>query len=289
MKKAITILLLLSLFGLVSCSASESSSSGNALEELREKGVVRVGFANEKPYAYEENGELKGEAVSIAKAIFKELGIEKVEGKLAQFNELIPGLNAGKFDVITAGMAILPNRCEKVDFAEPEYQVGEALVVQKGNPKKLHSYNDIAEQSDVKVAVMSASMEVDYLKQVGVKEDQLVYVPDIPAAIDAIKTGRADAATGTQLTMKNALASAGTEQLVLVEDFQQPDVEGIPSYGAAVFRKGDDELREAYNKELKKLKDSGKLLELLEENGFGEENLPGDVTTDQLCGRTNKK
>jgi polar amino acid transport system substrate-binding protein len=287
MKKAITILLLLSLFGLVGCSSNESSSNGDALEELREKGVVRVGFANEKPYAYEENGELKGEAVSIAKAIFKELGIEKMEGKLAEFNELIPGLNAGKFDVITAGMAILPNRCEKVDFAEPEYKVGEALVVQKGNPKNLHSYEDIAKQPDVKVAVMSAAMEVDYLKQSGVKENQIVYVPDIPAAIDAMKTGRADATTGTQLTMRDALESANTDQLVLVEDFKQPDVAGIPSYGAAVFRKGDDRLREAYNKELKKLKESGKLLELLEENGFGKENLPGDVTTDQLCRKTN--
>ncbi|MBB6283538.1 ectoine/hydroxyectoine ABC transporter substrate-binding protein EhuB [Geobacillus subterraneus] len=287
MKKIILYLGLLALLiGMVGCSSDQSASSEDTLETLKKKGVVYVGFANEKPYAYEENGELKGEAVDIAKEIFKQLGIEKVEGRLAEFNELIPGLNAGKFDVITAGMAILPNRCEKVDFAEPEYQVGDALVVKKGNPKNLHSYEDIAKQPDIKIAVMSASMEVDYLKQSGVKEEQIVLVPDIPAVIDAVKTGRADAATGTQLTMKSALQSAGQDELELVSDFQQPDVEGIPSYGAAVFRQDDDQLREAYNKELQKLKDSGKLLEILQKNGFGEENLPGDMTTAQLCGNS---
>ncbi|ARA99226.1 MULTISPECIES: ectoine/hydroxyectoine ABC transporter substrate-binding protein EhuB [Geobacillus] len=287
MKKVILYLGLFALLiGMVGCSSSQTSSSDDTLEALKKKGVVYVGFANEKPYAYEENGELKGEAVDIAKEIFKQLGIEKVEGRLAEFNELIPGLNAGKFDVITAGMAILPNRCEKVDFAEPEYQVGDALVVKKGNPKNLHSYEDIAKLPDVKIAVMSSAMEVDYLKQSGVREEQIVLVPDIPAVIDAVKTGRADAATGTQLTMKEALQSAGQKELELVSDFKQPDVEGIPSYGAAVFRQDDDQLREAYNKELQKLKDSGKLLEILQKNGFGEENLPGDMTTAQLCGNS---
>ncbi|ABO67631.1 ectoine/hydroxyectoine ABC transporter substrate-binding protein EhuB [Geobacillus thermodenitrificans] len=287
MKKVILYLGLFALLiGMVGCSSSQTSSFDDTLEALKKKGVVYVGFANEKPYAYEENGELKGEAVDIAKEIFKQLGIEKVEGRLAEFNELIPGLNAGKFDVITAGMAILPNRCEKVDFAEPEYQVGDALVVKKGNPKNLHSYEDIAKLPDVKIAVMSSAMEVDYLKQSGVREEQIVLVPDIPAVIDAVKTGRADAATGTQLTMKEALQSAGQKELELVSDFKQPDVEGIPSYGAAVFRQDDDQLREAYNKELQKLKDSGKLLEILQKNGFGEENLPGDMTTAQLCGNS---
>jgi len=287
MKKVILYLGLFALLiGMVGCSSSQTSSSDDTLEALKKKGVVYVGFANEKPYAYEENGELKGEAVDIAKEIFKQLSIEKVEGRLAEFNELIPGLNAGKFDVITAGMAILPNRCEKVDFAEPEYQVGDALVVKKGNPKNLHSYEDIAKLPDVKIAVMSSAMEVDYLKQSGVREEQIVLVPDIPAVIDAVKTGRADAATGTQLTMKEALQSAGQKELELVSDFKQPDVEGIPSYGAAVFRQDDDQLREAYNKELQKLKDSGKLLEILQKNGFGEENLPGDMTTAQLCGNS---
>ena len=43
-------------------------------------------------YAYEEDGELKGGAVAIAKAVFENLGIEEVDGHLSDFRQLIPGL-----------------------------------------------------------------------------------------------------------------------------------------------------------------------------------------------------
>src|SRR5690625_4054211 len=103
----------------------ETDSAGNGLlAELKESGTVVVGFANEKPYAYEENGELKGAAVDIAKAVFKELGVDEVDPHLAEFGDLIAGLDAGRFDVVTAGMAITPDRCENVIFGEPEMKYG---------------------------------------------------------------------------------------------------------------------------------------------------------------------
>ena len=110
---------------LAACGNGDSASGEGVLKSLQEKGVVKVGFANEKPYAYEEDGELKGGAVAIAKAVFENLGIEEVDGHLSDFGQLIPGLGAGKFDVITAGMAITPDRCDSVDFGEPEMQYGE--------------------------------------------------------------------------------------------------------------------------------------------------------------------
>src|SRR5699024_3899445 len=89
--------------------AEESTDGGGGvLAEIQESGTVTVGFANEKPYAYEEDGDLKGAAVDIATAVFAELGVDNVEGHLADFGQLIPGLNAKHFDVITAGMAITP-------------------------------------------------------------------------------------------------------------------------------------------------------------------------------------
>ncbi len=69
-----------------------------------------------------------------------------------------------------------------------------------------------------------------------------------------------------------------------VADFEQPVIDGksVISYGAAVFRKGDDEFREAYNAELEKLKESGELLEIIRPFGFTEENLPGDMTAEDV-------
>lgn len=278
---------------LAACGSKEgSSASGDKglLDSLRDKGVVKVGFANEKPYAFEDdNGELQGGAVAIAKAVFENLGIEQVDGKLSDFSNLIPGLGAGKFDVITAGMAITPDRCGSVEFGEPEMQYGEGLIVAKGNPENLRSYADIAANPDIKVAVMSGATEKDFMMREGVDEKQIMMVPDIPASFAAVESGRAHATTGTEMTIKMALESANQDKLEFVEDFEQPDIEGVPSYGAAAFRIDDDELREAYNAELKKLKDEGKIAALIEPFGFTEEMNVVDpaITTESICSGEN--
>ncbi|WP_336825348.1 ectoine/hydroxyectoine ABC transporter substrate-binding protein EhuB [Sporosarcina sp. USHLN248] len=273
---------------LAACGNENSGSAATGegkLKSLQDKGVVKVGFANEKPYAYEEDGELKGGAVAIAKAVFENLGIEEVDGHLSDFGQLIPGLGAGKFDVITAGMAISPDRCGSVDFGEPEMQYGEGLIVKKGNPEELHSYKDIANNPDIKVAVMSGATEKDFMLREGVAESQIVMVPDIPASFAAVESGRAHATTGTEMTIKMALESANQDKLQFVEDFEQPNIKGVPSYGAAAFHIDDDELREAYNEELRKLKESGKIAELIEPYGFTEERNIVDIelTTESIC------
>lgn len=264
----------------------ETDSAGDGLlAELKESGTVVVGFANEKPYAYEENGELKGAAVDIAKAVFKELGIENVEGHLADFGQLIPGLNAKKFHVITAGMAINPERCENAAFGEPEMIYGEGIVVQKGNPKNLHSYKDIADNPDVTVSIMAGATENEFVKHEGVDAKQIQSAPDIPATLSAVESGRADVTTATAMTLKEALDSLGSDKLELVMDFEQPNIDGIPSYGAAAFHQDNDDLREAYNEVLHELKSSGKILEYYEANGFPPEltEVPLDITTEMIC------
>ncbi|MFC4025391.1 ectoine/hydroxyectoine ABC transporter substrate-binding protein EhuB [Oceanobacillus longus] len=265
--------------------SGESEDSGSKLEELQEKGSVTIGFANEAPYAYED-GELKGASVDIAKAVFAELGIEEMDSQLSDWGQLIPGVQAGQFDVITAGMAINPDRCENAAFSEPTMQYGEGLIVEAGNPLGLESYEDIANNPDVTVVVMEGATEVEFLKSEGVSEDQIQTAPDIPATFSAVQSGRADATTGTEMTVKMALESANTDELEFVESFEQPDIEGVPSFGAAAFSLENTELRDAYNEKLAELKEDGTISELLEANGFnGESNfVPVDaVTTEQIC------
>ncbi|MEH7224466.1 ectoine/hydroxyectoine ABC transporter substrate-binding protein EhuB [Bacillus sp. JJ1566] len=293
MKRLLILFLVLFMGIMTACGAGEEAggttgknkSGGSSLDELKEKGTVTIGFSNEAPYAYQDpkTGELKGAAVEIATKVFQNMGIKNVEGQIAEWNQLIPGVKAGKFDVITAGMAILPERAAQVDFGEPEIQYGEGLIVEKGNPLELHSYTDIADNPDVTVAVMSGATEVEFLKEMGVSEDQILEVADIPATFSAVQSGRAQATTGTEMTVKMALQSSNQNALEFVEDFEQPDIKGVPSYGAAGFAQGNDELREAYNAELKKLKENGEILDLITPSGFGEGNLvPNDLTTEQV-------
>jgi len=258
----------------------------NTLEKLQDEGKVVVGFADEKPYGYEnEDGELTGASVETAKAVFKELGIEEVEGHLADYSELVPGLGARKFDAITSGMAITPERCEKAAFAEPDMKYGEGLIVQKGNPLNLHSYKDIAYNEEAVISIMSGATENDFVVSEGVGEKQIQSAQDIPATIAAVESGRADATTATEMTLLMALESAESDELEFVEDFEQPDVEGVPSYGAVAFHPDDEELLDAFNEKLDELKANGTIQEILEENGFdAERNFPEEnITTDIVC------
>ncbi|HLS59980.1 MAG TPA: ectoine/hydroxyectoine ABC transporter substrate-binding protein EhuB [Virgibacillus sp.] len=265
--------------------AADDAASGK-LAELQDKGVVKIGFANEEPYGHEnDEGELTGASVDTAKAVFAELGIDEVEGHLADYDQLVPGLGAGKFDAITSGMAITPERCENAAFAEPDMKYGEGLIVKKGNPLDLQSYTDIADNSDATISIMSGATENDFVTSEGVDEDQIQSAPDIPATIAAVESGRADATTGTEMTLIMALESADSDELEFVEDFEQPDIEGVPSYGAVAFHPDNDELLDAFNEKLAELKESGKIAEILEDNGFDDErNYPeDDVTAEMVC------
>lgn len=292
MKKLITSLFILILvFSLIGCSSSESSSSGKesqgetTLEKVKREGKVTVGFANEIPYAYKTpEGELTGEAVEVARAVFKRMGINEMEGVLTEFGSLIPALKAKRFDTITAGNYITPERAKEVDFANPEYSIGESIGVQVGNPFNIKSYEDIKNNKDIKVAVLTGTVEQKYLLKVGVSEDQIELLPDLPSAFSALKSGRVDVVATTRPTLKDLLDKTKDSGIEIVEDFVQPVIDGksVRSYGATVFRQEDDDFREAFNKELEVLKESGELLEILEKFGLTEHELPGDVTAEEL-------
>ncbi|MCD1261092.1 ectoine/hydroxyectoine ABC transporter substrate-binding protein EhuB [Paenibacillus athensensis] len=286
---ALCILLALTVAGCAtqSTGGEPANNTSNTLEKAKQQGFVAVGFANEKPYAYATpDGKLTGEAVEVARAVLQRMGIAEMNGVLTEFSSLIPGLKAERFDIITAGMFINPQRSKEVSFANPEYSIGEALAVKKGNPQKLHSYKDLAANKELKVAVMTGAIENEYLIKSGVGKEQIVTVPDQPSAISALQAGRVHAVTMTGPSLQANLDSAKDAELERVMDFTQPEVDGssVRGYGAAAFRKDDTAFRDAFNAELAKLKQSGELLEILKPFGFTEQELPGDMTADKLSG-----
>lgn len=287
MKKLIAITLISVLMGLVAgCgSGGAGAGTGSTLEKAQQQGYVTVGFANEKPYAYQTpDGKITGEAVEVARAVLKKMGINEMRGVLTEFGSLIPGLKAKRFDIITAGMFITPQRAKEVAFANPEYSIGEALAVQTGNPYGLHSYKDIATKPNVKVAIMTGAIEYDYMIKSGITKEQVIFVPDQPSAIAALKSGRVHAITMTGPSLNAMLETAQEPSIERVKDFEQPVIDGksVKGYGATAFRIEDREFREGFNRELKKMQESGELLEILRPFGFTEQELPGDVTAEEL-------
>src|SRR5262249_10285911 len=85
------------------------------LEKAPREGYISVGFAYEAPYGYATpDGKLTGESPEVVKAVLDKIGIPQVDGVLTEFGSLIPGLEAGRFDIIAAGMFITPKRCAQV-------------------------------------------------------------------------------------------------------------------------------------------------------------------------------
>ena len=149
-------------------AASSSAFAETALERIKAQGYIRVGFANEAPYGFATpDGKLTGEAPEVAKAVLAKMGITQVDGVLTEFGSLIPGLKAGRFDIIAAGMFINPKRCAEINFSEPSYGIGQAMLVPKGNPKGIDDYSSFASNKDLKLAVMAGAVEAGYAKDVG--------------------------------------------------------------------------------------------------------------------------
>lgn len=273
--------------GAVLAACAPAPSDESALARLRREGTARVGYANEAPYAYLEpaTGRVTGEAPEIARAVLGELGVERVEGVLTEFGSLIPGLRAGRFDVIAAGMYVTPERCARVAFSEPTYCIGEAFVVAAGNPLGLHGYGDVATHAEARLGVVAGTVERGIARDLGVPDERVVVFPDAPSALAGVEADRVDAYAGTALTVNDLLAKADSTTVERAEPFEQPVVDGevVRGCGAFAFRPGDTDLRDAFDGVLREWIGSEEHLERVAPFGFGPAEVPGDVTTAELC------
>jgi len=275
---------------LAACSERSEAPAGkteSTFERAQRAGTIRVGYANEAPYAYLESasGRLTGEAPEIARAILAKMDIGEVEGVLTEFGSLIPGLKAGRFDIIAAGMYILPKRCKEIAFSNPTYSVGEAFIVSEGNPLGLTSYEAVARRDGARLGVVAGTVERDYARKTGIPDDRVVVFPDAPSALEGVLAGRIDAFAGTSLTVNNLLARANSPRVGRASPFSDPVTEGksVRGYGAFGFRKGDTKLIAAFNDALSRFIGTPAHLELVKPFGFTRAELPGPATAAELC------
>jgi polar amino acid transport system substrate-binding protein len=250
-------------------------------ERAKSQGFIRVGFANEAPFGFATpDGKLTGEAPEVAKAVLAKIGIPQVDGVLTEFGSLIPGLKAGRFDIIAAGMFINPKRCAEIAFSEPSYGIGQAMLVKSGNPKGVKDYSSIKENADLKLAVMAGAVEGGYAKDAGVSEAQIVSLPDQSSLVAAVQSGRADGAALTALSIADMAKKA--DGVETTKPFGEVAGKSVKGHGGFGFRKEDTDLLEAFNSELKKFIGTPEHIALVTPFGFGEDYLP-NKSTEQLC------
>ncbi len=263
----------------------DAAAATGLLAELQEAGTVTVGLANEIPYGYEtEDGSIEGEAPDVARAVLANLGIDNIEAEVVDFGTLIPGLQAGQYDMIAAGMYITPERAEQIIFSDPDYCTSYAFAVAEGNPLGIGGGFDSIVESGATLAVLSGAVDEDYASDAQVPEGQIELFADVNAQYDALLAGRVDAVGGTALTVNNQTdANAGIEA---TEAFIPLDANGEEVYGCGGFGFLDQDFRDAFNAELRTLLEDGTVEEIVTSYGFAAEDVQtaAGLTVQDLAG-----
>ncbi|MGO8245392.1 ectoine/hydroxyectoine ABC transporter substrate-binding protein EhuB [Rhizobium johnstonii] len=254
-----------SLSVLLITAASPASAADDKLEQLKEQGFARIAIANEPPFtAVGADGKVSGAAPDVARAIFEKLGVKEVVASISEYGAMIPGLQAGRHDAITAGLFMKPERCNAVAYSEPILCDAEAFALKKGNPLKLTSYKDIADNPDAKIGAPGGGTEEKLALEAGVPRDRVIVVPDGQSGIKMLQDGRIDVYSLPVLSIHDLMAKANDPNLETVAP-----VVNAPVYcDGAAFRKQDVALRDAFDVELKKLKESGEFAKIIEPYGF---------------------
>jgi polar amino acid transport system substrate-binding protein len=262
--------------------------AGDTLANAKESGRLRVGFANETPFAYATpSGELTGFDIEVLRHILADMGIKDLDGGLTNFGGLIPGLVAKRFDIVTSAIYIRPDRCKQVAFGEPFYLLGDAIAVAKGNPKKLHSYADIAADPSLKLANTAGGTGLrDNAKASGVKDEQIVTIPDDASGYAAVKAGRADAYVNVAIILETQLRNLKDDSVERAHPFEQPVIDGKPRYGLASFavRLDDKDLLDEINKRLTEFRSQPEYAALMDKYALTPDDaVPAGMTTAKAC------
>lgn len=256
-------------------------NSGGTLAVARRTGSIRIGYAVEAPYAYlAANGMVTGESPEVARIIAARLGIPSVEWRLVDFSRLIDGLEAGRFDVIAAGMFITPERMRRVAFSHPTFRTSPGLLVRSGNPRALHSYTDIVQNSDLRVAVLGGSVEESLLLRLGFPEECIVHVPDAVTGLATVGSGQTDALALSAPTLRWMVEHTRTGLVDVASPFEDATSTSAvpPSIGGFAFRKKDIALRSAWNAQLVEFIGSAEHQALVQRFGFTPEDVPRIVS-----------
>lgn len=257
-----------------------SALAGPIEDRIAAGETIRIGFANEIPFAYPgEDGSPKGFVNAEVIGVLAKMGYTNIETVETEWGGLIPGLTAGQFDIITGGMNILKARCENIAFSEPMAKIGDGFIVLPGNPKGIQTYTNVKDSGATLVTGAGYS-NIEAAKAAGVTEAQIMIVPGPTEILAAVTAGRADAGTGTYPTMKQLADSSGGA-VEIVDPSAMP--EDSFNWAGVGFRKEDQDFLDRFNAAQKDYLGSAEMLAAVAEYGYSEAMLPGDKTTEWIC------
>lgn len=261
------------IIGLSACKDKQEVAL-DSIEQIRQKGVVRIGvFSDKPPFGFiNENGQNDGFDVYIAKRITKDLlGEEtKVEFVLTEAASRVEFLRSNKVDIIMANFTKTPEREQVVDFAKPYMKVSLGVVSPNG---EITSIDDLKG----KKLIVNKGTTADMFFTKKYPEIELLKYEQNTEAFLALKDKRGD-----------ALAHDNTLVLAWAMENEGFGV-GIPALGeeetiAPAVKKGNIELKAWLDNEIDTLTKEGFIQEAYEHTLapiFGEERMDSVIFSNQ--------
>lgn len=246
------------------CSSSGASSGAGGTSStatgLMKAGVLTVGMNLQfKPEMYLDNGKPAGYDVDLLNKLAASLGV-KLEIQNLDFNGLIPGLQAKKFDLVSVGLTPNPDREQVVDFTRSYVPYSSVLAIKQSDnsPAELSSYD----KSGVTITALQGSSD-ETVAKASFPKANVVGLADQNATLLEVQTGRAQGAVlEDYILAQYEKANPGqVKQAALARPLSL-------SYGSWAVQKGNTALTAKLNAFLCKAQKDGTLAELYKQD-FG--------------------
>ncbi|MGP5661533.1 transporter substrate-binding domain-containing protein [Psychrobacter celer] len=233
---------------LMLAGCNNSSAPADSTETDAADAPLNIKIATEssyKPFSYTDaDGKLIGYEIELVDALCAQMKAE-CEVISQDWDGLIPGLNAQKFDAAIAGMSITPERKEVVDFSDPYFHSGIILIGKKGDDLAIDSLKGQP------IASQRSTVASQYLQDEHSDADIKLYDTQDNAYLD-LTSGRVRGMMSDKVTGVDWLKTeAGQNYEVKGNEISSND----DAMGIA-FRKGDP-LVAKFNKALSELKANG--------------------------------
>lgn len=249
--------------GLTGCSSQgsgqssqedASTESGDLLAQIQERGEIIIAMEGTwAPWTYHsEDGELVGFDVEVGQQIAEALGVETtfVEG---EWDGLLAGLDAGRYDIMINGVDITEERSDAYDFSEPYAYNRTAVIVSGDN-------TDITSMENLEGKHTANTISSTYAEVAEGYGAEVTGVGDLNQTFELLLSGRIDATLNAEVTYYDYMEAHPDANIKIACLDPEATQVAIP------FRKGEEtaSLREAVNQALADMRESGALSELSE-------------------------
>lgn len=258
-------------------TAGSSSSVSPTLAQMRSSGAV-LGVVDAPPYSsLNTNGQVVGLGPDVATAVLKSLGVKKFKGVVGTYGTMVPGMQAGRWQMIAAVLSVTKARCSQVQYADPIEFDGACwgyLPSYKNPPTSLKGA-----PKNIKIGVLTGAYLIPLALAAGYSNSNILQFPDRPSLVTGLKQGRITLALNTEVAMTQ-LAKQENNTFKVTGDLTD-----VPVTGSSVaLSKSDPAFYAEFQNGLAQLRSSGELAKIQANWGFPPETASQEkITAQQAC------